>query len=176
MRHSGKILAAVVALSLLTGCTSFQAKEARRSVVHGFFGMVMDVATGESKRRKKERKRCLDNPANRWGGCPSSWHANYDRPTQAEREEEARLKSLREDAHYKAEADEIMQALDDAKQRSGRPPVDIPTRDYEREGFEREERRKEALNNQAEFDEFMEELETAEQPPDDPPLESTFSE
>lgn len=165
MRHSGKILATVVALSLLTGCSSFQVAEAKRSLALGLLDMAFEVATG--------------GPKERWAPCPANREITtncHDQRTFAEVAEEARLKSLREDAHYKAEADEIMQALDDTERRSGHPPVDIPTRDYEREDLEREERRKEALDNQAEFDEFMQALDGAEQQPDGPPLASTFSE
>lgn len=135
MRQIRVLLATLAALSLLTGCTTFQAKEAGRAVAGGLFEMALDIATDGPERRLEERRRWEDNPANRWSACLSPCDIGRDRPTQAELEEEARRKRLAEAEQYEAEVDEIMQTLVDqaefdefmeeleaAEQHSGDPP------------------------------------------------------
>ena len=158
-----RLLAVLALLSLSTGCTSTQVKEASGAVAGGLFGMALDIALDGPERRATERKRCEDNPANRWGGCVSTWDAGYDRPTQAEREEEARRKRLKEAAEYEEGINELIQAFDAAEQRSGQPQPESAVTDYELQEMERLQRRDEALEDWAEFDEFMQALETAEE-------------
>ena len=170
MRHTGRLLAALLALSLLTGCTTSQVKEASGALAGGLFEMALDVALDGPERRAEERRRCEDNPANRWGGCVSPWSPGYDRPTQAELEEEARRKRLKEAAEYEAGVNEVIRALDAAEQRSGQLQPESAVTDYEQQEAERLQRRDEALADWAEFDEFMRALETAEEQNSDPRL------
>ena len=172
MRRIGLLLAILAFLSLSTGCTSTQVKEASGAIAGGLFEMALDIALDGPERRAKERKRWEDNPANRWDSClppceiTTDWQ---DRLAAAEREEEARRKRLKEAAEYEAGVNEVIRALEAAEQRSGQLQPESAVTDYEQQEAERLQRRDEALENQAEFDEFMRALEEAEQQPDDPP-------
>mgnify|MGYP001818747915 FL=1 len=173
MRQIGVFLATLAALSLLTGCTTFQAAEARRAVALGLFEMALDIATDGPERRLEERRRWEDNPANRWDSCLPPCEITTDaedRQAAAEREEAARRKREREVRHYKKEADSIIDALDEAERQSGQFQPESATTDYEQQEEERLLKRDETLENQAEFDEFMRELETAEERNNDPRL------
>ena len=148
------LLGTLTILLLLTGCTSFQAKEARRSIAMGLFETVWDGATD---------------------GLPfeKSAHSQYLHDI-AERKEEARRKQEREDRHYAEEAESIMDAIDQAERQSGqRQPESIIT-DYERRQEERLSRRFETLEDQAEFDRFIRELETAVERNKDPRFDASL--
>ena len=170
MRITGPLLAALAALSLLTGCTTSQVKEGAGHVAGGLLMMALDIALDGPERRADERRHWEDNPANRWDSCLPPCDIGRDKPTEEELEEKARRKRLAEAEEYEAGIDEIIQALDTAEQRSGHPPSDTTARDYEHEDLERLRRRAEALENQAGFDEFMQELDEAEQRSNDPPV------
>ena len=170
MCQTGRLLAALLALSLLTGCTTSQVKEASGAVAGGLFELALDIASDGPERRAEERRRCEDNPANRWGGCVSPWSAGYDRPSQAEREEEARRQRLKEAAEYEAEVNELIRALEAAEQRSGQSQPEPAVTDFEQQEAERLRRREEALAGWAEFDRFLRTLETAEEQNTDPRL------
>ena len=95
MRQIGVFLATLAALSLLTGCTTFQAAEARRAVALGLFEMALDIAADGPERRLEERRRWEDNPAYRWESCLPPCEITTDakdRQAAAEREESARRK------------------------------------------------------------------------------------
>ena len=72
-----RYLAILVSLVLLTGCTSFQAKEARRAIAVGFLEMAVDAATEG-----------LDRPIEEPRGDAARLRE------AAEREEEARLSKI----------------------------------------------------------------------------------
>lgn len=129
-------------LLLLTGCTSFQAKEARRSIAIGFFEAVLEGATDEIPR-------------------DVSAHQQYINDIR-EREEDARRKQEREERHYAEEANSIVDAIEETRRQSGQLRSESTITEYERREEERRARRFERLENQAEFDRFMRELETAE--------------
>lgn len=173
MRKIQYLLITLAALLLLTGCTTFQAKEAGRGIAGGLFEMVTDIATDGPERRAKRRQRWEDNPANRWDSClppceiTTDWQ---DRRAAAEREEAARRKREREVRHYKEEADSIIDALEEAERRSGQLQPESATTDYEQQEEERLLQRDETLENGAEFDTFMQELETVEEKNNDPRL------
>ena len=169
MRYSALLLALV----LLTGCTSFQAKEARREIAGGLFEMVLDIATDGPERRQEERRRWEDNPANRWDYCfPPCQITTDGRDLReaAEREEAARRKQEREVRHYEEEANWMLDGLEEAEQRSGQLRPEPALTDYEQQEQERLQRRDETLENWAEFDAFMQQLETAEEKNNDPRL------
>lgn len=168
IRH---LLGTLAILLLLTGCTTFQAAEARRAIAGGLFEMALDIATDGPERRLEERRRWEDNPAYRWESCLPPCEVTTDakdRQAAAEREEAARRKREREVRHYKKEADSIIDALDEAERQSGQLQPESATTDYEQQEEERLRRRDETLENQAEFDRFMRELETAEVRNNDP--------
>ena len=170
MRQTGRLLAALLALSLLAGCSASQVKEASGPLAGGLFEMALDIALDGPERRAKERRHWEDNPANRWDSClapceiTTGWQ---DRLTAAEREEEARRKRLREAAEYEAGVNEVIRALEAAEQRSGQLQPEFAVPDYEQQEAERREK---ALADWAEFDEFMRALETAEEQNSDPRL------
>ena len=170
MRKIQYLLITIAALLLSTGCTSFQAKEAGRGIAGGLFEMALDIALDGPERRARERQRWEDNPANRWSVCPSPCDIGYDQPTKAELEEEARRTRERETRHYQEEVNSIIDALEEAEQRSGELEPESATTDYEQQEEERLLQREETLQDQAEFDEFMRELETAEEQNNDPRL------
>jgi len=176
MPRSATLLATLAALSLLAGCTTFQAAEARRAIAGGLFEMALDIATDGPERRLEERRRWEDNPANRWESCPPPCEITTDRQDRraaaeaAELEEAERRKREREVRHYKKEADSIIDALDEAEQQSGQLQPESATTDYEQREEERLRRRDETLENWAEFDEFMQSLEIAEEKNNDPRL------
>ena len=173
MRHTGRLLAALLALSLLTGCSTSQVKKASGVVAGGLFEMALDIATDGPERRARERQRWEDNPANRWDSClppceiTTDWQ---DRLAAAEREEEARRKQLKEAADYEAGVNEVIRALEAAERRSGQLQPESALTDYEQQEAERLQRREEALEDWSEFDEFMQALETAEEQNSDPRL------
>ena len=140
-----RYLAILISLVLLTGCTSFQAKEARRAIAVGFFEMAVDAASDGLDRHREEPK----------GDSAVLREA-------AEREEEERRKRERETRHYAEEATAMMDAIEQAELRSGQSLPESASTDYDQQDLEREQQREEVLRNQAEFDEFMQELETAE--------------
>ena len=170
MRQTGRLLAALLALSLLAGCSTSQVKEASGSLAGGLFETALDIALDGPERRAEERRRWEDNPANRWDSClppceiTPGWQ---DRLTAAEREEEARRKRLREAAEYEAGVNEVIRALEAAEQRSGQLQPEFAVPDHEQQEAERREK---ALADRAEFDEFMRALETAEEQNSDPRL------
>jgi len=169
MRYSALLLALV----LLTGCTSFQAKEARRAIAGGLFEMALDIATDGPERRLEERRRWEDNPANRWDSCfpPCEITTDVrDLREAAEREEDARRTREREVRHYEEEANWMLDALDEAEQRSGQLQPESATTDYEQQEEQRLQQRDETLEHWAEFDEFMQSLEIAEEKNNDPRL------
>lgn len=133
------MLGTLAILLLLTGCTSFQVKEAGRSIAVGLFEEILDGATD---------------------GIPYevSAHSQYIKDV-AKREEDARQKQEREKRHYEEEANSILDALDQAES---------TITDYERRDEEGPSRRDETFKNKAEFDRFMRELETAEERNNDP--------
>ena len=168
-----RYLAILISLVLLSGCTSFQAKEARRSIAGGLFEMALDIATDGPERRQEERRRWEDNPANRWDAClpPCEITSDLqDRADALEREEDARRKREREVRHYEDEANWMLDALEETEQRSGQSLPESASTDHDKQDLEREQQREEALRNQAEFDEFMLALETAEGHNSDPRL------
>ncbi len=142
------LLGTLAILLLLTGCTSFQAKEARRSIAVGFFEAVLDGVADKI-------------PEN------ISAHQQYLNDVR-EREEEARRKQEREKRHYEEEANSIIDAIEETERQSGQLQSESPITDYERREEERLSRRFETLENQVEFDRFMRELETAEERNNDP--------
>ena len=176
MRKIRYLLIMLAALLLLSGCTTFQAKEAGRGIAGSLFGMVMDIATDGPERRAEERKRWEDNPANRWDACLPPCEIITERQDRraaadaAELEEAVRRKHEREVRHYKKEADSIIDALEEAERQSGQLQPESATTDYEQQEEERLLQRDETLENWAEFDEFMRELETAEERNNDPRL------
>ena len=137
------LLGTLAILLLLTGCTSFQAKEVRRSIAVGFFEAALDVVADEI-------------PSN------ISAHQQYVNDVR-EREEDARRKQEREKRHYDEEANSILDAIEETERQSGQLQPESTITDYERREEERLSRRFETLENQAEFDRFMRELETAEE-------------
>lgn len=149
-----RYLAILISLVLLTGCTSFQAKEARRAIAVGFFEMAVDAASDGLDRHREEPK----------GDSAVLREA-------AEREEEERRKRERETRHYAEEATAMMDAIEQAELRSGQSLPESASTDYDQQDLEREQQREEVLRNQAEFDEFMQELETAEEKNNDPRLD-----
>jgi len=169
MRHIGPLLAALAALSLVTGCTTTQVKEGTGQVAGGLLMVALDIALDGPERRAEERREWEDNPANRWSACLSPCDIGLNKPTDAERKESARRKRLAEAEEYEAGIDELIRELDAAEQHSGVPPSDTLSRDYQREEIERLRRRAEAYEDWAEYDEFMRALKEAEQQPDDPP-------
>ena len=174
MRKIQYLLITLAALLLLTGCTTFQAKEASRAVAGSLFGMVMDIATDGPERRLEDRRRWEDNPANRWETCLPPCEIITERQDlraaaeAAELEEAARRKREREVLHYKKEADSIIDALDETERQSGQLQPESATTDYEQQEEERLLQRDDTLENQAEFDRFIRELETAEERNNDP--------
>jgi hypothetical protein len=181
MRRTTTLLATLAVLSQLTGCTSFQAKEAGRGIAGSLFGMVMDIATDGPERRLEERRRWEDNPANRWETCLPPCEIITERQDRraaaeaAELEEKAQRKREREVLHYKKEADAIIDAIDESEWQSGQLQPESATTDYEQQEEERLLQRDKTLEHQAEFDAFMRNLEKAEQQSDDPPSITTTS-
>lgn len=173
MRRIEYLLTTLAALLLLTGCTSFQAKEAGRGIAGGLFEMVLDIATDGPERRLRERRRWEDNPANRWDSClppceiTTDWQ---DRRAAAEREEEARRKRERETRHYQEEVNSIIDALDEAEQLSGELQPESATTDYEQQEEDHLLQHDETVENREVFDAFMQDLETAEEKNNDPRL------
>lgn len=173
MRQTGRLLAALLALLLLTGCSTSQVNEASGALAGGLFEMALDIALDGPERRAEERQRWEDNPANRWDSClppceiTTGWQ---DRLTAAEREEEARRKRLKEAAEHEAGVNEVIRALEAAEQRSEQLQPESAVPDHEQQEAERLQRREETLADWAEFDEFMRELETAEEQNSDPRL------
>ncbi|RZV38219.1 MAG: hypothetical protein EX272_03335 [Chromatiales bacterium] len=169
MRYSALLLALV----LLTGCTTSQVKEASGAVAGGLFEMALDIALDGPERRAKQRRRWEDNPANRWDAClppceiTTDWQ---DRRAAAEREEEARRKQEREAREYEGQVNAIIDSLAEAERRSGQLQPEPALTDYEQQELERLQRRDEILEDWAEFDEFMQALETAEEQNNDPRL------
>ena len=153
MRRFQHLLVTLAALLLLTGCTSFQAKEARRALAYSFFEVAIDAATEGLDRHREEPQG--DSAALR---------------EAAEREEDARRKGEREMRHYEEEANRMLDGLEEAERRSGQLQPESAVTDYERLEAERLRRRDETLENWAEFDAFMQELETAEEKNSDPRL------
>ena len=149
MRYS----ALLRALVLLTGCTSFQAKEARRAIADSFFEMAIDAATEGLDRHREEPQG--DSAALR---------------EAAEREEDARRKGEREMRHYEEEAAAMLDAIEQAELRSGALQPEPALTDFELEAMERLQQRQKVLEHQAEFDEFMQSLKTAEEKNNDPRL------
>ena len=149
MRYSALLLALV----LLTGCTSFQAKEARRAIADSFFEMAIDAATEGLDRHREEPQG--DSAALR---------------EAAEREEDARRKGEREMRHYEEEAAAMLDAIEQAELRSGALQPEPALTDFELEAMERLQQRQKVLEHQAEFDEFMQSLKTAEEKNNDPRL------
>ncbi len=153
MRKLLHLIVALAVLLLLTGCTSFQAKEARRAIAVGFVDMAIDAAT-EGLDRHREGPQ---------GDSAVLREA-------AEREEEARRKRERETRHYEEEAAAIMDSIEQAELRTGELQPEPAVTDFELEAMERLQHREKVLEHQTEFDEFMQELETAEEKNNDPRL------
>ena len=139
----------------------------------GLFGMALDIALDGPERRAKYRRSWEDNPANRWDSCLPPCEITTDlkdRLAAADHEEEARRKREKEAREYKKEVDSILDALDEAEQRSGQLQPESATTDYEQQEEDRLQQRDETLEHWAEFDEFMRSLETAEAQNNDPRL------
>lgn len=151
MRKFQHLVVTLAVLLLLTGCTSFQLKEARRAVAVGFVDLVVDAANDGLERHIGEPQG--DSAALR---------------EAAEREEEKRRKREREMRHYEEEATAMMDAIEQAEPRSGGLQPEPALTDYELQEMERLHRREKALEQQAEFDAFMEALEAAEQQSGEP--------
>ncbi len=136
-----QLLGTLAILLLLSGCSSFQAKEARRSIAVGLFEAVVDNATD---------------------GIPyeKSAHSQYLRDI-AEREEDARRRQERENRHYAEEARSMFDAFDQAERLPGQGQLVSTPAAYKRRQEEQLSRRSETLENQAEFDSFMHELQAA---------------
>ena len=153
MRRFQHLLVTLAALLLLTGCTSFQAKEARRALAYSFFEVAIDAATEGLDRHREEPQG--DSAALR---------------EAAEREEDARRKGEREMRHYEEEAAAMLDAIEQAELRSGALQPEPALTDFELEAMERLQQRQKVLEHQAEFDEFMQSLKTAEEKNNDPRL------
>lgn len=151
MRKIQYLLITLAVLLLLTGCTTFQAAEARRAVTVGLFESVLEGAIDELLPVEK------------------SAHRQYKDDIK-ERAEDARRKQEREVRHYEKEANSMLDALDEAERRSGQLQPYRALTDYEQQEEERLRRREETLESWAEFDEVMRELETAEEQNNDPRL------
>ena len=168
MRKFQYLLITLVVLLLLTGCTTFQAKEAGRAVAGlpgELLGRALEDAVDGHRQGDKERSTyyaCFPP-------CVSTrdWD---DRRAARKLEEEARRKREREVLHYKEEADSIVGALEEAERQSGQLQPESATTDYEKQEAERLQRREAILENQAEFDEFLRALEIAEEQNNDPRL------
>jgi hypothetical protein len=143
-----QLLGTLAILLLLTGCTSFQAKEARRSIGVGLFELVLDGVADKIPKNISAHQQHLNDVA--------------------EREEEARRKQEREKRHYAEEANSIIDAIEEAERQSGQLQPESTITDYERREEEGLSRPYETLENQAEFDRFMRELESAEERYNDP--------
>ncbi len=165
MRKFQCLLVTLAALLLLTGCTTFQAKEAGRAVAGGLLENVLEVALDGPVQGDKERRSYIAC----FPPCvvTSDWD---DRRAARELEEKARRKQERQVRHYEEEANSIIDALDEAERRSGQLQPDRALTDYEQQEEERLRRRDETLENWAEFDEFMQSLEIAEEKNNDPRL------
>jgi hypothetical protein len=147
------LLGTLAILLLLTSCTSFQAKEIRRSfgvgsIAEGFVDAVLEGVADKIPGEISAKQQYLNDVA--------------------EREENARRKQEREKRHYAEEANSIMDAIEETERQSGQLQPESTITDYERQEEERRSRRFETLENQAEFDRFMRELETAEEQNNDP--------
>jgi len=157
MRKFQYLLIMLTALLISTGCTSFQAAEARRAATVGLLESVLDDAVDELLPVEK------------------SAHRQYIDDIK-EREREARRKQEREVRHYEEEANWMLDALEEAERRSGRLQPETATTDFEQQELERLQQREETLEHWAEFDEFMQSLETAEAQNNDPRLAEITSE
>ena len=96
MRKFQYLLITLAALLLSTGCTTFQAAEARRAVTVGLFESVLEGAIDELLPVEK------------------SAHRQYKDDIK-ERAEDARRKQEREVRHYEKEANSMLDALDEAE-------------------------------------------------------------
>ena len=168
MRKFQYLLITLAALLLLTGCTTFQAKEAGRSVAAlpgELVGRALEDALDGHRQEDKERRTyyaCFPP-------CVSTSDRSGRRAAR-ELEEKARRKQEREVRHYEEEANSIIDTLDEAERRSGQLQPGRALTDYEQQEEERLRRRDETLENWAEFDEFMQSLEIAEEKNNDPRL------
>jgi hypothetical protein len=151
MRKIPYLLITLAALLLLTGCTTFQAAEARRWATVGLLEAVLDGAVDELLPYERSA-------------------LAQQRHDAAEREREERRKREREKRHYDEEAAWMLDSIDEAEQRPDLVQSKSATTDYEQQEEERRVQREKALENQPEFDEFMRELDAAEEKNDDPRL------
>lgn len=122
MRPIGSLLAALVMLSLLTGCTTTQVKEASGHVAGGLLMMVLDVALDGPERRLEERKQRESVPGYEWNPCLRSCEF------AAEVAKESRIKEVRERERraeaeeFQIEFEEFMRLLEEAELKSDDPP------------------------------------------------------
>lgn len=174
MRPIAPILAVSASLLLLAGCTGTQVKEGAGWAAGSLFMVALDVALDGPDRRATERQRWEDNPANRWATCLSPCAIGYDKPTEAELEEKARSKRLKEAAEYEAGINDIILALDEAERQPGDAAIDTTATQRERQYTEQLLRRDEAYENWLEFDEFVRSLEDAEQQPVETPTNGSI--
>ncbi len=122
MRPIGTLVAMLVALSFLTGCTTTQVKEASGQVAGGLFMMALDIALDGPERRKRERRRV---PGSEWTPCLRACELALENAADIRLAEVEARKRRIEAEEFRAEFDAFMQELEAAEQRSADPPLSI---------------------------------------------------
>ena len=127
MRSLGKLLSTLVALSLLTGCTTTQVKEASGGVAGALLGMTvdaaLDVALDGPERRERERQRRNSVPGSEWNPCLRACELARENALNARHAEAEARKRRIEAKAFRAEFDAFMQNLEATEQRS----ADLPS-------------------------------------------------
>lgn len=130
MRPIGPSLAVLAALSLLTGCTATQVKDASEYVAGSLLVMALDVALDGPERRSDVRRRREDNPANQWNNpCLRACEQATELARERAIDDAERRKRRAESEAFQADFDEFMQALEEAEEHTGDPPSLIMSRE-----------------------------------------------
>lgn len=122
MRYSGYLPASLLALSLLTGCTTSQVKEASEYMAGSLLVIALDVATDGPERRLEERKRREAVPGYEWNPCLRSCEFAAEVARESRYEEVKQRKRRTESEEFRAEFEDFMRALEQAEEQSGDPP------------------------------------------------------
>lgn len=130
MRLATKMLGLLAVLSLMTGCTSAQVKDASGHMALGLLGMAFDIATDGPERRAEERRRREAVPGYERNRCLRACEWAQELAEERSKHELKERKRRFEAEKFRAEFDQFMQALETAEKPSGKsPPIVITTQE-----------------------------------------------